>query len=268
MIILDGKKTGSEIASSLREAISQLDKKPKILIILVGEDLSSSIYVGRKEKFAKEIGVGVDVKKLDSNIDEKEIISIIEDANEDNSINGIMVQLPLPDKINKKTVLNSIQPQKDVDGLVEGNDLFISATARGVITLLDEYGVDLVGKKVVIINDSDLIGKPLSKKMSQMGVETIICNEETENIKDITRSADVLMTAIGKPGIIDESYLSDGQVVVDIGISKTEDGVCGDVKKDIQIKLEALTPVPGGVGPMTVASLFQNLLDAYKMQQK
>lgn len=267
MIILDGKKKSSEIASSLREAISQLDKKPKLLIILVGDDIASQVYVNRKEKFADDVGVEINIKKLNSNVDENEVISLINEANEDQSVNGIMVQLPLPEGLNRKKILNSIKPEKDVDGLVEGNDKFISATTRGTITLLEEYNINLSGKKVVIINDTDLIGKPLSRKMSQMGAETVICNEETKDIKQITKTADILVTAIGKPEIIDESYLSDGQVVIDIGISKTENGVVGDVKKNVETELEALTPVPGGIGPMTVASLFQNVLDVYKMQQ-
>lgn len=268
MIILDGKKLSTEIASSLREAISHLDRKPKLLIIKIGENKASDSYIKQKIKFAEIIDVKVDVKNFADNVDENEVIEFIKESNNDSEISGIIVQLPIPKNLNQRKILDSVDFKKDVDGIGLGKDTFVPATTRGIANLLNEHKIDVKNKNVVIINDSDLVGKPTAKYFSEHDSVVKICNDQTENIKDLTKSADIVITGIGQPEIIDESYLKDGQVIIDVGITKTENGIKGDVKRDCGLDFKAITPVPGGVGPMTVASLFQNLLDAHIMQQK
>lgn len=268
MLILDGKKINQEIASELSEAISELGETPQLVIIQVGENPASDIYIQRKADFGQEIGVKTTIKYFSENVSEEEVLDFIQEVNNKDDVNGILVQLPLPKNLNKKKILEAIKKEKDVDGL--NNSDFVPATTRGVLTLLQRSDVEISDKKVVIINDSDLIGKPTAREMERLGAEVIICNEETENIKEITKTADILITAIGKPEIIDESYLSNDQIVIDIGISKKDSKIFGDLKKDLdteKVELKAASPVPGGVGPMTVASLFQNLIEAVKNQQ-
>lgn len=264
MLVLDGKKINQEIASELSEAISAFGKTPQLLIIQVGENQASDIYIQRKIDFGQQIGATVIVKYFSENSPEKEIFEFIEEKNNDSEIHGIIVQLPIPKKMDKDKVIRTISFKKDVDGLV-GPD-FVPATARGVITLLEKNNIKIKRKKVVIINDSDLVGKPIAKEMKKLKAKTTICNKDTEDLFEIAKSADILITGIGKPEIIDEKYLRDGQIIIDIGISKTDKGIKGDVKENPNVELFARTPVPGGVGPMTVASLFQNLVEAYKKQ--
>lgn len=270
MLLLDGKKLNQEIASELKEAISVLGEAPHLLIIQIGENDASDIYIQKKIDFGQKIGAIVTVKYFPEDVSEMEIIGFIDSINSNSNYDGIIVQLPLPKVINTDKILKSVAKEKDVDGLADSD--FVSATTKGITTLLQRNNIEISGEKVVIINDSDLVGKPTAKEMEKLGAEVIICNKETENIKRISNSADILITAIGQPEIIDESYLKNDQVVVDVGISKTTKGIRGDVKKELitsgdgetvgEIKLKAITPVPGGVGPMTVASLFQNLVEA------
>ena len=274
MLVLDGKKLNQEIASELKEAISALGEKkekiPHLLIIQIGEDPASDIYIQKKVDFGQEIGVKVTVKYFSENVSEDEVLNFIEEKNNDLDVNGIIVQIPIPDKLNRKKILASVSKEKDVDGLADSR--FVPATTKGVITLLQKNNIEISGKKIVIINDSDLIGKPTAREIERLGGKVFITNDKTEKLEEISQSSDILITAIGKPEIIDEKYLKEGQVVIDIGITKTENGIRGDVKRNLflengePLKLFALTPVPGGVGPMTVASLFENLFDAYKKQ--
>jgi methylenetetrahydrofolate dehydrogenase (NADP+)/methenyltetrahydrofolate cyclohydrolase len=265
MITLDGKKINHEIASELREAISDLGESPHLMIVQVGENDASDIYIQRKVDFGQKIGAKVTVKYFTEENSQEEIIDYINQSNSDKSVHGIIVQLPLPNKFNRQEILQSVSRDKDVDGLNDSD--FIPATTKGIVTLLQKNNIEISNKRTVIINDSDLIGKPTAKEFERIGSDVVICNENTENLKEVSKSADILITAIGQPEIIDEEYLNEGQVVIDIGISKTKNGIIGDIKKDLSIDLSARTPVPGGIGPMTVASLFQNLLQAYEMQQ-
>jgi len=271
MLILDGKKLNQEIASNLIEAISVLGKKPHLLIIQIGENSASDIYIQKKTEFGQLIGTNVTIKYFSENVSEEEVLDFIEEKNNDVDVNGIIVQLPISEHLDRQKILNTVSKEKDIDGLA-GSD-FIPATVRGIVSLLEKYEIDIVDKNVVIINDSDLIGKPIERVFSGIGANVQICNDQTEDLKNISKKADILVTAIGKPEIIDEEFLSEGQTIIDIGISKTEKGIRGDVKKELflengeSLELFARTPVPGGVGPMTVASLFENLIDAYQMQQ-
>ncbi|NCS99251.1 bifunctional 5,10-methylenetetrahydrofolate dehydrogenase/5,10-methenyltetrahydrofolate cyclohydrolase [Candidatus Parcubacteria bacterium] len=271
-MILDGNKIKKEIASELEEAISVLGESPHLVIIQIGENNASDIYIQKKVEFGQKIGAKITVKYFSGEESEGEILEYINQINHDNGIHGIIVQLPLPDKFDRQRIIEAVSKEKDVDGL--NNSDFIPATTKGIVTLLQKNNIEINNKKVIIINDSDLVGKPTAKEFKRIGAEVVICNDETENLQEKTRDADILITAIGQPEIIDEKYLRKGQIVVDVGISKTPKGVVGDVKKELidedghQLELAARTPVPGGVGPMTVASLFQNLLQAYEIQKQ
>jgi len=279
MLVLDGKKLNQEIASELKEAISVLGKKiekiPHLLIIQIGENSASDIYIQKKVDFGQEIGVKVTVKYFTEKISEEEVLIFIEEKNNDSDVNGIIVQIPIPQNLNRRKILNLVSEEKDVDGL-GGSELsilkFMPATTKSVVSLLQKNNIEIFGKKIVIINDSNLVGKPTAKEMERLGGDVFVANDQTENLEEVSRGADILITAIGKPEIIDENFLKEGQTVVDIGISKTENGLRGDIKRDLilengkPLELFARTPVPGGVGPMTVASLFENLFDAYKKQ--
>lgn len=272
MIILNGKEINSLISTELKNEVENLFAKgkpsPKIAIIQVGDDPASNVYINKKIEFANKIGSEIELNKLSEKITTEEIIDIIKKLNNDTSVHGIIIQLPIFKKLDCQKILNSVLPEKDVDGLGLGKKFFMPATTRGILTLLEKNNIEIFGQKVVIINDSDLVGKPTAKVLVDRGADVSICNEKTKNIKEITRTAKIIITAIGQPEIIDDSYLSDDQVVVDVGISQTPNGVVGDLKRDLKTKLKAVSLVPGGVGPMTVASLFQNLFDAYQMQQK
>ena len=264
MLVLDGKKLSQEIASELKEAISSFGRTPKLLIIQIGENEASDVYIQKKIEFGQEIGVIVTIKYFSRDSNEKEILDFITEKNNDTEVNGIIVQLPIPKHLNKEKITRSVSFKKDVDGLAGPN--FVPATAKGVVTLLDRNNIKIKRKKIVIINDSELVGKPIAKEFKKSKSKITICNKDTEDLKEISKRADILITGIGQPEIIDESYLREGQIVIDVGISKTSKGVVGDVKKKLDIELFARTQVPGGVGPMTVASLFQNLVEVYREQ--
>ncbi len=266
MFILDGKKINQGIASELKEAISDLKRKPKLAIIQVGDEISSNIYIKKKIEFAEKIGATVVHKKIDQNLSSKDLLDLIIDFNRDIFVNGIIVQLPIPNHFDQKTILQSISKEKDVDGMNQSS--FSPAVSRGIVTLLEKNNIKIVNQKIVIINNSESVGKPTAAILEKKGAGVENYDKDTKNLKEKTKQADIIITAIGQPEIIDESYLSEGQIVIDVGISRKNQKICGDLKKNLNLELKAYSPVPGGVGPMTVASLFENLLDAYQMQQK
>lgn len=267
MQILDGKKIRDKRASVLASRVCRLKKKPVLAIVQVGNNSASNIYIEQKRKFGERIGASVEVFKIE---DKEQSVENMEDylrklignLNEDDDVTGIIVQLPLPESLDPKTVSGFIDAEKDVDGLTE-NSKFITATTRGIKTLLDEYGISVENKKVTVIGRSDLVGRPTAKYMESLGAEVSICDEFTENNPEVARGADILISAVGKKGLVTKDHVKEGQVVVDVGINKSEDGICGDVAFDEVSKIvEYITPVPGGVGPMTVLSLFENLVDS------
>ncbi len=276
MIILDGKKLNKSIAGDLREAISAFPSKPKLVIIQIGDNPASNIYIARKQQYAEEIGATAIVKKFDEAITEREIISEINSLNQSDDVNGIIVQLPIPKNLSISNIIDSIAPEKDVDGLsskniyklIRNEESFVPATALGIGTLLRENGITVEGKNVVVIGRSLLVGKSTAFHLMNLGATVTICHSKTKNIIEHTRRADVIVVAVGKPGLINDDYISEKQVIVDVGINMVDGKVCGDTHIIDQSKLKAISPVPGGVGPMTVASLFQNLVTAYQMQEK
>ncbi len=271
MNILSGLEVREFIKEKLKKVLLQIPFKPKLSIVLVSNREDSVLYVKNKQKFGQEIGVEVEVIKLDENISENDLISEIQKLNEDSGVNGIVVQLPLPDGINKEKVLNAVSVLKDVDGLTKENQemlywskkAILPATARAVLSILDFYKIEVKDKKVVVFGKSSLVGKPTAFCLSKMGAEVFVIDSKTENPKSISQNADIIVVAIGKPFYIDKSFIGkNNPVVIDVGINKTEFGLCGDVFfDDVKDFVSFITPVPKGVGPVTVVSLFQNLLD-------
>lgn len=275
-MILDGKSVKDKIISQVKEEVSKLDKKPKLVVIHVGNDSSSDVYVNQKKKMC--LGVGYDFLdiKLDDNVLNEDVISVIDNLNRDSSVTGIIVQLPLPEQIDTNKVINTIAPKKDVDGLTylnrgklfSGSECLISCTSLGIMELLHNYDISVTGKNVVIVGRSDLVSKPLSILMLKEDATVTVCHSKTKDLSMYTKGADVLVVSVGKPNFISRDMVSKDCIVIDVGINKIGNNIYGDVDfnlvKDI---VKYITPVPGGVGPMTVLMLAKNILTAYKMQK-
>lgn len=289
MQLLDGKKTASEIRKELKEKIDDLKSKgksvPGLVAILVGENPASQIYVTSKSKACEEIGMKTKVEKLPSTLSEKELISIIEKYNSDSEYHGILVQLPLPKHINENKIIEAISPKKDVDGfhpisvgnLVIGKETFVSCTPAGIQELLKRYYINTRGKHVVVVGRSNIVGKPIANLMLQKNdyANSIVtvCHSAASDISFYTKQADILIAAIGQPEMIKGDMVKDGVVVIDVGINRIEDKtyskgyrIVGDVAfQEVAAKASYITPVPGGVGPMTIAMLLSNTFKAYKL---
>lgn len=272
-MILDGKIVKEKILNDLKEKIAILNKKPSLAVIQIGNNPASDIYIKQKEKMANMIGIEFNHIKLEDTISEEEIINIINKLNNDNDINGILVQLPIPKHINTKKIQNAIDYKKDVDGLTDINigklahntESLVACTPGGIIKLLDYYNIDVIGKNVVIIGRSDLVGKPLSLLFENNDATVTLCHSKTSNLDFYTKNADILVVAVGKPNFIKKESIKEGSVIVDVGINRLEKGkICGDVDfASCKDKASYITPVPGGVGQMTVAFLGTNVYKAY-----
>ena len=276
MVILDGKKVKRKILDELHSEVITLDDKPNLVVIQVGNNEASNIYIKQKEKMAMDVGYGFSHLKFTEDITENELLDEIDKLNEDSSVNGILVQLPLPKQINTNVIQNAIIPLKDVDGLssmsagklFHDEDTLIPCTPFGVMRLLDEYNISVSGKNVTVIGASDLVGKPMAILLSNAGATVTVCHSKTKNLREYTLLADILVVAVGHPCLITADMVRDGTVVIDVGINRVDDIICGDVCFDtVKEKASYITPVPGGVGPMTVAMLGENVLKAYKMQR-
>lgn len=230
-----------------------------LTIIQVGDRPDSISYISAKNKFALEIGAKTELIKFPITVTQSEILNAIKTSNSE----GIILQLPIPDHLDKRELLDAIDPMKDVDGLGRGRH--IPATARGIKELLSFYSISLKDKKVVVMGRSDLVGKPIAAMCEKEGAQVTVCHRETENIPAITQQADILIVAIGQPKHVTAEYVRPGQIIIDVGINRTEEGIVGDVDFDAVAPIvQAITPVPGGVGQMTVLGLFENLADAIK----
>lgn len=276
-IILDGKLTAEKIRSKLKKEVTGLKITPHLAVILVGNNPSSEIYVKNKQKYATEIGINSSVIKLKDTITETELINEIKKLNNDKKINGILVQLPLPKQINEFNIINTIAPEKDVDGftiynkglLTIENPQIIPCTPLGIIELLKEYKIDISGKHTVIIGRSNIVGKPLSMLLLQNNATVTICHSYTQNLEKITKTADILISAIGKPNFITKEYIKKDSIIIDVGITKDikTNKWMGDIDfKNVKDLTKFITPVPGGIGPMTIAMLLKNTIAAYKLQ--
>jgi len=271
MVLLSGKEVQEDIKRKLKEEIENLVVIPKLVIVQVGHNEQSEIYIRNKKKLGEELGIVVEHKKFSESTKEEELIQEVEKGNKDQLVGGIIIQLPVPKNLDLFKILNSIKPEKDVDGLgvnqtgllYGGNDkAIIPATARGIMSLLDFYKIDLESKNVVIIGRSNLVGRPVAQMCLNRDATVTICHSHTKNLKEITQKADILIVACGIPKFINDEHINSSQVVVDVGINKADGKICGDVDFDkVKDIVYAITPVPGGVGPLTVVSLFQNLLD-------
>ena len=277
MSIIDGKKVSSHIKDNIAAEVKILKNKtgkpPGLAVVLVGDDPASAVYVKNKNKTCKNIGFQSFEHILPENTSEDKLLNLINELNNDDQVNGILVQLPLPSHISSKTILVSINPQKDVDGfhlenvgrLVTGNALFKPCTPAGIIKLLDEYKIEIEGKNAVIIGRSNIVGKPVSFLLLERNATVTICHSRTKDLPSITRSADILIAAIGKPNFVSLDMVKNNAVVIDVGINRLDGKLVGDVDfTSVSKQASLITPVPGGVGPMTIAMLMENTLQAFK----
>lgn len=274
MILLDGKSLRNKKLDILKEKISNLEKKLTLVVIQVGSDDASDVYVNQKKKMAEYVGYNFIHKRLDDSISEDDLLEVIESYNNDKAVDGILVQMPLPKHINEVVIQNKILYYKDVDGLsdinmgrlVHNRKSLVACTAKGIVSLLKEYNIDLVGKNVVIVGRSNLVGKPLFNLLLNMDATVTIVHSKTNNLDSITKMADILVVAVGKKEFINKSMIKKNAVVIDVGINKMDGKLYGDVDFDnVKDVVSYITPVPGGVGPMTVTELGYNVLDAYYM---
>lgn len=276
-MILDGKKTSELIVKQVAKEVSNLPEPITLAIILVGKNPASQVYVKNKIKACNEAGIGVKDYRLDEKATQKEVLQIIHDCNKDVTVNGILVQLPLPSHLDQDLIINAIDPKKDVDGLTiinqgrlfNGMEAIIPATPKGVITLLQKYFIDISGKNALVIGRSNLVGKPLALLLLQENATVTVAHSKTTNLKEVAKRADILVAAVGKPNFVTGDMVKKEAVVVDVGINKVEGKIVGDVDfQEVKEVASYITPVPKGVGPMTIASLLENIICCYKMQVK
>ena len=275
MELLDGKALANDILDELTVKVKQLDTAPNLVVIQVGNDPASSVYVRNKERTAERVGINSETVKLSKHITQDELLEIIDKYNHFTSVNGILVQLPLPKHIDEQVILEAISPMKDVDGfhplnvgkLNIGQKQMIPSTPAGIMELLKANHIELEGKHVVIVGRSNIVGKPLAHLLLEANATVTIAHSRTKDLKHLTKLADILVVAVGQPELITEDYVKTGAVVIDVGINRTESGLKGDVDfNNVKSKVAAITPVPGGVGPMTIAMLMNQTYQAYCTQ--
>ena len=280
--IIDGKELAKKVRLELKDEVEKLKKDenihPKLAVIMVGSDPASQIYVRNKSKACDEIGIEFEEFLLDENTTQKELLDLIDKLNENEKVNGILLQSPIPKNLDINEAFRRISPEKDVDGfnpvnvgkLTLGQKGFISCTPFGVIKMLEEYNIDIEGKNAVVLGRSNIVGKPMSQCLLNKNATVTICHSKTKNINDITKNADIIVAAIGKKEFVKGDMVKEGAVVIDVGINRGEDGkLKGDVDfEEVSKKASYITPVPGGVGPMTIAMLMTNVVKAAKEQNK
>ena len=277
MVLIDGKKVSGQIRNRLAEEVQELNKKtgktPGLATVLVGDDPASAVYVRNKNKICGELGFKSFEQKLSADTSEEQLLQLVGELNSNKDIHGILVQLPLPDQIDSEKILQAIDPKKDVDGfhpvnvgkLVVGNALLTPCTPTGIIELLDHYDIEISGKHAVIIGRSNIVGKPVSMLLLQRNATITICHSRTQDLEEVTRSADIIVAAVGRANFVTEEMVSEGTVVIDVGINRVDGKLTGDVDfEPVSKKASHITPVPGGVGPMTIALLMENTLKAFK----
>ena len=278
--IIDGKVISAQIKDELKAEVALMKEQgihPALAVIQVGNDPASTVYVGNKKKACAYIGIESLAYELPEETTQEELLSIIHELNEREDVHGILVQLPVPKHINEEAILMAISPDKDVDGfhpqnvgsLVTGRRGFVSCTPAGIIQLLKRSGISIEGKRCVVVGRSNIVGKPMSILLLQENGTVTICHSRTQDLKAICKEADILVAAIGKPKFFDHTYVKEGAVVIDVGIHRGENGkLCGDVDtQDVMPYVSAITPVPGGVGPMTIAMLMYNCIQSAKEHQ-
>lgn len=268
MKLIDGKAHSKRLRRELKEKVSAYKGQIGLAVILIGEDPASQVYVRNKIKACEEVGIRSDSYYLPADVSQEEVLKLISALNEDRGLHGILVQLPLPKHLNADVILKAIAPEKDVDGfgdlpigaLAKGKPTIVSCTPFGVMKLLEGEGISVAGKHAVILGRSNIVGKPMAMLLLNADATVTICHSKTEHLKEICASADLLIAAIGKPRFVTGDMVKEGAVVIDVGINRTQEGkLCGDVDfESVQRKASFLTPVPGGVGPMTITMLLWN----------
>lgn len=277
MILLDGKKVSKDIKDSLKQEVLDIIKQnkraPHLAIVLVGEVMASQIYVKNKIKACEYTGIKATLIKKEETVTNEELVLLVNELNNDDEIDGIIVQLPLPKHIDEQLIINTISSKKDVDGfgienkgkLFSGLECFKSATPFGIIKLLEAYNIDIAGMNAVVVGRSNIVGKPMSIMLLDKNATVTICHSRTKELKNVTNKADLLVVAIGKTKFIKEDMVKENAIVIDVGMNRDEFGLCGDVDfENVSKKASYITPVPGGVGPLTIAMLLTNTLLAYK----
>jgi methylenetetrahydrofolate dehydrogenase (NADP+)/methenyltetrahydrofolate cyclohydrolase len=275
-MIIDGKKIAQEVRNEVKKEVEELRKEgvtPGLAVILVGENPASLVYVRQKEKACEEVGIVSYKYSLPEEATEEKLLSVVDELNGEEKVHGILVQLPLPKHLDEKKVIEKISPEKDVDGfhplnmgrLFVGEPSFVPCTPRGVIELIERSGFEIKGKKAVIVGRSNIVGKPVAVLLLMRHATITVCHTRTKDLATETREADILVVAAGRPRIITGEMVKEGAIVIDVGINRVDGKLVGDVDFDsVSPKVSAITPVPGGVGPMTVAMLMKNTLEAAK----
>lgn len=277
--ILDGKWLSSTIKEEIKEKVDELKgvRHPKLAVILVGDDPASHTYVNAKEKACKDIGFISQVQRLNADISNEELLGLIQQLNEDDSVDGILVQMPIPKHLDSKTVILTIDPKKDVDGfhpinvgkLHSNEKTFVPCTPLGVMKLLEAYKIDVTGLNTVVLGRSHLVGRPIAQLLVNANATVTICHSRSQHIDEICRRADLIVAAVGVPHFVKKDWIKKGAVVVDVGIHRDQDNkIIGDVVTDAMDVASYMTPVPKGVGPMTIAMLLSNTWDAYQQHMK
>lgn len=273
--IMDGKALSLKLKEQMKQRIAQLKQQginPKLVVVLVGDNSASQVYVRNKHKSCGEVGIESEVITMPEQTTQQELLEVVERLNQDETVDGILVQLPLPKQIDEKTVLRSILPEKDVDGfhpvnvglLSIGDECFAPATPSGIIAMFQEYGIDIAGKNCVVIGRNNIVGKPMAALLLKNNATVTICHSKTEDLASYTRRADVVIVATGRRHTLTAEMVKEGAVVVDVGMNRNEQGkLCGDVDyEEVKEKASFITPVPGGVGPMTITELLENTIQA------
>lgn len=280
-VILDGKALSAKFRQNIKEETAALKEKtgkaPGIAVILAGDDAASSVYVNSKEKAAIECGFYSVVERISADVTTSDVLKLVEKYNNDEKIHGILVQLPLPSACDEKTILRAIKPEKDVDGfhpynvglLNIGEDCLMPCTPFGVMNMMADYGIEIAGKNAVVVGRSNIVGKPIAAMLLKANATVTVCHSKTKDLSGVCAKADILVAAIGKAKFIKKEFVKDGAVVIDVGINRVDGKLCGDVDfEDVKDKCSYITPVPGGVGPMTITTLMQNTLKAFKVIEK
>ena len=274
MTILDGKKIRDELIENYKKIIQEKDLNIVLAIIQIGENPSSSTYIKNKEIFTKKVGIETKVLKLSEDIKEEECINLINQLNNDPTITGILIQSPLPNHLDFKKLSRLIIDSKDVDGLSKNNlfsirdnkEIILPCTVKGILELLAYYHLDVEGKNIVVIGRSEIVGRPLTDALINRDATVTLCHSKTKNIEMYTSQADIIISAVGKPNLINKEMVKEGFIGIDVGINKVGDKIVGDFNENVKEKASYLTPVPGGVGPMTIAMLISNLIELKKGQ--
>jgi methylenetetrahydrofolate dehydrogenase (NADP+)/methenyltetrahydrofolate cyclohydrolase len=276
-MLIDGKATAAKIREEIKKEIAGLENKPGLAVVLIGNDPASEIYVRNKHNACQEVGFESLQHKLPEDTTEEDLLDLIEKLNKDDRIDGILVQFPVPKHINSRKVIYAIDPAKDVDGFspinqgksLIGEEALTPCTPTGVMKLFQEYNIDLNGKDVVMIGRSNIVGKPLANMMINAGGTVSICHSRTKDLSKYTKDADVIVSAVGKANLVTPDMVKEGAVIIDVGMNRVDGKLCGDVDfEGLKDKCSFITPVPGGVGPMTIASLLINTLRSFRMKKE